>query len=82
MRTAMRSEKELAKVGQERAIPTSVATALAKEMKDFVDEEAPLMMLMSSPGIKQVTQRVQAEIGCVAVVPRMMSFRMYAICFC
>lgn len=54
MRTAMRSEKELAKAGQDRAIPTSVAAALSKEIKDFIDEEAPLMVLMSSPGIKKV----------------------------
>eukprot|EP00903_Cladosiphon_okamuranus_P016611 g15323.t1 len=53
MRTAMRSEKELAKVGAERAIPASVATALSKEIKDFIEDEAPLMMLMSSPGIKK-----------------------------
>ncbi|CAM9242983.1 unnamed protein product [Ectocarpus fasciculatus] len=53
MRTALRSEKELAKVGTERAIPTSVATALSKEIKDFIEDEAPLMMLMSSPGIKK-----------------------------
>lgn len=40
-------------VGTERAIPTSVATALSKEIKDFIEDEAPLMMLMSSPGIKK-----------------------------
>lgn len=54
MRTAMRSEKELAMAGQDRAIPTSVASALSKEIKDFIDESAPLMVLMSSPGIKKV----------------------------
>lgn len=40
-------------VGTDRAIPTSVATALSKEIKDFIEDEAPLMMLMSSPGIKK-----------------------------
>lgn len=40
-------------VGTDRAIPTSVAKALSKEIKDFIEDEAPLMMLMSSPGIKK-----------------------------
>lgn len=39
--------------GTDRAIPTSVAAALSKEIKDFIEDEAPLMMLMSSPGIKK-----------------------------
>lgn len=43
----------LIQVGTDRAIPTSVATALSKEIKDFIEEEAPLMLLMSSPGIKK-----------------------------
>lgn len=30
-----------------------MATALSKEIKDFIEDEAPLMMLMSSPGIKK-----------------------------
>lgn len=54
MRTVMKSEKDLAKVGQDRAIPTSVATALTKEIKEFLDDQAPLMVLMSSPGVKKV----------------------------
>lgn len=54
MRTAMKSEKDLAKAGQDRAIPTSVATALTREIKDFLDDQAPLMVLMSSPGIQKV----------------------------
>lgn len=56
MRAVMKSEKELQKAGQDRAIPASVAAALSKEIKDFLEEEAPLMMLMSSPGIKKVNQ--------------------------
>lgn len=54
MRTAMRTAKELANAGQDRTIPASVATALSREIKEFVEEEAPLMVLMSSPGIKKV----------------------------
>ncbi len=41
------------KAGTDRAIPTSVATALSKEIKEFTEDEAPLMLLMSSPGIKK-----------------------------
>ncbi|CAM9165901.1 unnamed protein product, partial [Choristocarpus tenellus] len=52
MRTVMRSDKELVKAGPERAMAHSVATALQREIKDFIDEQAPLMLLMSSPGIK------------------------------
>lgn len=54
MRVVMRKEKELAKAGQDRVIPLTVATALAKDIKDFLDHEAPLMLLMSTPGIKKV----------------------------
>lgn len=54
MRTAMRLEKDLAKAGQDRAIPASLAAALAREIKDFLDDQHPLMMLMSCPGIKKV----------------------------
>lgn len=55
MRTAMRTTKELANAGQDRTIPSSVAAALSREIKEFVEEEAPLMVLMSSPGIKKVS---------------------------
>lgn len=54
MRAVIRTEKDLAKGGQDRAIPTSVATAVAKEIKNFLEDQAPLMSLMSSPGIKKV----------------------------
>lgn len=30
-----------------------MATALSKEIQEFIEEESPLMMLMSSPGIKK-----------------------------
>lgn len=53
----MRTEKELAKAGQDRAIPLTAATTLAKDIKDFLDHEAPLMLLMSTPGIKKVRGR-------------------------
>ncbi|CAM9229308.1 unnamed protein product, partial [Discosporangium mesarthrocarpum] len=53
MRTVMRVERELAKAGADRAMPHSVATALQKEIKDFLEDQAPLMLLMSSPGIRQ-----------------------------
>lgn len=55
MRTAMRTAKELGNAGQDRTIPASVASALSREIKEFVEEEAPLMVLMSSPGIKKVS---------------------------
>lgn len=61
MRVAMRTEKELAKAGQDRAIPLTVATTLAKDIKDFLDHESPLMLLMSTPGIKKVRGRKLAR---------------------
>lgn len=54
MRTAMKSERDLSRTGQERAIASSVATALTKEIKEFLEDQSPLMTLMSSPGIKKV----------------------------
>lgn len=50
----MRLERDLGKAGQDRAIPTSVAAALNREIKEFLDDQLPLATLMSCPGIKKV----------------------------
>ena len=63
MRTAVRTEKDFQKSGQDRAIPASVATALLNDIKHFLDEEAPLMILMSSPGIKKVQEALSIYAG-------------------
>jgi dynein heavy chain, axonemal len=53
LRNVAKVERELALELETRYIPHSVAIALQSEISEFVSEQAPLMMLMSTPGLME-----------------------------
>lgn len=52
-RTLMKVAKELEKGGESRLVPRKAAQTIVGEIKMFLDEHVPLMLLLCTPGLKE-----------------------------
>jgi len=52
-RTLMKVGKELEKAGDSRAIPRKAASTIVAEIKMFLEEHIPLMLLLCTPGLHE-----------------------------
>jgi dynein heavy chain len=52
-RALVKSSKEFDKLGEKRAVAKRIADSLQVEVKDFIGESVPLMLLICNPGMKE-----------------------------
>lgn len=52
-RTLIKSGKEFDKMGEKRQVAKRIAESLQVEVKDFINESVPLMLLICNPGMRE-----------------------------